>query len=186
MTEVREAAVGCEQPDLANAAQAASDRLGEAIQLTRQLTVDLSPPVLQGEGLRDILRWLVVQMAQLNGLHVTLRAEHAFPMPNEDLRVLLYQIIRELLFNVRKHAATDQATVELQEGEPGHLRIEVSDSGRGFDIAAAQALYTGGFGLFSVREHLQLFGGHLTIHSALGHGTRVTLDVPFLTLPESS
>ena len=151
------------------------------IAITRQLSIDLSPPVLQEEGLVDALRWLAVQMAERHGLRVTLWAEHAFRIPDKDMRVLLFQIVGELLFNVRKHAATDEAIVALRSDPTGQLLIQISDAGQGFDVDAAAAAYTGGFGLFSVRERLNLFGGHMAIDSAPGHGTRITLTVPVVS-----
>ncbi|MFN8440166.1 MAG: CheR family methyltransferase [Caldilineaceae bacterium] len=152
--------------------------LTQAIQMVRQLTVDLSPPVLKGEGLMDALRWLVRQMLEVNGLHVELYAQHAFRLPSEDMRVLLFQIVRELLFNVVKHSGTDHAKVELLDGMPGILRIIISDKGRGFDSGSLSPKQDGGFGLFSIRERLDLFSGRMEIQSAPGQGTRITLTVP--------
>lgn len=177
MTFIRKDVDSGAQPQLAADAQQVYAMVGDAIAITRQLSIDLSPPVLQDEGLENALRWLVVQMAEVHGLRVTLRAEHAFRISDKDMRVLLFQIVRELLFNVRKHAATDEATVELRSDNTGQLFIQINDAGQGFDVAAAAAAHTGGFGLFSVRERLNLFGGHMAIDSAPGHGTRITLTV---------
>lgn len=163
--------------NLAPYAQEVYHWLGEAIQTTRELTVDLSPPVLKNEGLAEALHWLVTQMAAVNGLQVELHVEQPCPVPNEDMRVLLFQIVRELLFNVVKHAETNQATVTLGE-EASNCVIKVSDAGRGFAVAAAAATAAKGFGLFSVRERLKLFDGEMDIVSAPGQGTRVTISVP--------
>lgn len=72
----------------------------QSIELTRSLTVDLSPPILKSEGLADTLAWLQSQMKELHGLEVEIKAEKPFRTPEEDMRVLLFQITRELLFNV--------------------------------------------------------------------------------------
>ena len=153
--------------------------LDNAIGTTRQLTVDLSPPVLKTEGLVDALGWLVVQMEDLHNLEVEIEAEHAFYVPDEDLRVLLFQILRELLFNAVKHADVDRVTIALEDVD-GHLAIRVVDEGHGFDVeaVAARAEQEGGFGLFSVRERLNLVGGRMEIDSAPGKGTCVTVHVP--------
>ena len=150
-----------------------------AIETTRQLTVDLSPPVLKSEGLADMLGWLVTQMDVMHGLEVELVAAHAFRLPDEDVRVLLFQIVRELLFNVVKHAGVRHATVELREAD-GRVAIGISDGGRGFDVeaAAARAEGEGGFGLFSVRERLGLVGGRMEIESGPAEGTRITVHAP--------
>ncbi len=162
-------------------AEEACNWLADAIRVARRLTVDLSPPILKDEGLVDALGWLATQMAEANDLHVTIVAAHAFPIVNQDMRVLLFQLVRELLFNVVKHALVDEATVTLAEGEAGQLTITVRDEGCGFDVGATAATHTGGFGLFSVRERLALFGGQIAIISTPGAGTEVTLSIALNT-----
>ncbi|MBE7557037.1 MAG: PAS domain-containing protein [Anaerolineales bacterium] len=151
--------------------------IDNAITMIRQLTVDLSPPVLTHEGLTDALDWLVTQMKELHGLQVKVEAEQSFPLADDSLRVLLFQIIRELLFNVVKHAATDQARVTLRE-EAGHLVIQISDEGRGFEVEAVAPGREHGFGLRSMLERLNLIGGQMEIASRPGEGTRVTVYAP--------
>jgi two-component system CheB/CheR fusion protein len=153
--------------------------IAEAIKTTRQLTVDLSPPVLKDEGLTAALHWLRSQMQEMYGLEVELTAAHAFRIADEDMRVLLFQIVRELLFNVVKHAGVNRATVNLHDAADG-LIIRVHDEGHGFHVAEA-ARRSGrahGFGLVSVRERLHLVGGTLAIETAPGAGTRVVVRVP--------
>lgn len=153
--------------------------IGQAIRTTRQLTVDLSPPILQNEGLADALLWLSSQMRELHGLEVTIDAEHSFYLADEDIRVLLFHVVRELLFNVKKHAGVSRATVRLQQ-EEGHMVIEVSDEGAGFetDMLFTRSYQERGFGLFSIRERLKLLGGQLHISSGRDSGTQVTARLP--------
>lgn len=161
---------------LAHYAQQVYNWMGDAIQTTRQLTVDLSPPVLKHEGLADALQWLVRQMAEMNGLQVQLQTVETVSIRDENMRVLLFQIVRELLFNVVKHGKTDHAYIELSKGGEEECVIIVRDEGCGFDVTAAPM--SSGFGLFSVRERLQLFGGRITIQSAPNQGTRITIHAP--------
>ncbi|MCC6455981.1 MAG: PAS domain S-box protein [Caldilineaceae bacterium] len=149
--------------------------LHDAVQVTRNLSVDLSPPVLNNEGLFEVVRWLASQMAQQQGLEVTVDAESALPPLHEDLRELLFQIVRELLFNIVKHAGVDSAGVTLACKDE-HLSIEVSDKGRGFDADAQKA--QGSQGLTRIGQRLQLIGGHMQIDSRPGAGTRIALDIP--------
>ena len=153
--------------------------IGQGVRATRNLTADLSPPILQNEGLADALRWLRSRMKELHELDVDVQAEKAFRTPEEDMRVLLFQIVRELLFNVAKHAGTKRATVELRDVD-NHVEIVVADDGDGFDVEAAEARAAGEeqFGLFSVRERLGLFGGQMEIDSKPGAGTRVRIHMP--------
>ncbi len=166
-------------PSLLTYTQEAYEWLGDSIRITRRLTVDLSPPILKDEGLADALNWLVSQMDEMYKLEVTIQATHAFRLPDEAMRVLLFQIMRELLFNVVKHAQTNQATVELTEGDNNTLRIIVQDRGCGFDVTTTE-MNQQGFGLSSIRERLSLFNGHLDIASTPGRGTRITLTLPMI------
>lgn len=154
--------------------------LNEAIQSTRTLTVELSPPVLKSEGLGAALTWLATQMHKLHDLRVELDLRCDPPMASEDLRVLIFQLVRELLFNVVKHAQTNQAKVVLLE-EADRFVLQVEDAGVGFnlaDVGKSGNSQRGGYGLYSIRERLALFGGDVTIVSEVGQGTCVALALP--------
>lgn len=178
MTRLRHAAQSKETGQLLETADMVETWIGDAIETTRQLSVDLSPPVLEADGLADVLGWLQTQMKEMYGLDVELEAEHPFYLPDEDQRVLLFQVVRELLFNVVKHAGVDHAAVELAD-ESGQVVIRVSDAGRGFDPDALQPDEgEASFGLTAARERLELFGGYLNIESAPGEGTRAVVRAP--------
>jgi CheY-like chemotaxis protein len=98
-----------------------------------------------------------------------------------DVRILLFEGVRELLFNAVKHARVDRVDVNLALGPGDTIHIQVSDDGAGFDPSAT--LYDrnqpqAGLGLFSIQERLALLGGHLGIVSAPGKGSRFTLTLP--------
>jgi signal transduction histidine kinase len=149
--------------------------LRQVVLITRNLSVDLSPPVLYNEGIFEAIRWLAAQMEQQQRLTVTVVAEEDLPPIDDDLRVLLFQFVRELLFNVVKHAAVSMAEVSLACADD-QLRIEVSDQGQGFDTNIANDLTSQG--LQRITQRLQLVDGTLRIASSSGQGTRVTLLVP--------
>jgi two-component system, chemotaxis family, CheB/CheR fusion protein len=150
--------------------------LDEAIARTRQLSVDLNPPVLKDAELREAVRWLVGMMSEAHGLEIELRDPDRVEVATQDVRVLVFQALRELLFNVVKHAGVGQATVELARRD-GELCIVVSDGGRGFD-AGARGEAGDGFGLANLRERLGLFGGRIAVRTRPGAGTRVELRLP--------
>lgn len=92
-------------------------------------------------------------------------------------RILLFQIVRELLFNVVKHAGVQEAQVNLQEAAGG-ITVVVSDRGHGFQVEEALADNNNAFGLHSVRERLRLFDGTTASDSRPGQGTEVTFFLP--------
>jgi PAS domain S-box-containing protein len=154
-----------------------AENIRHALSLTRQLAVELSPPVLEGAGLYETLTWLAQHMADAYQLQVSVEASDIPLTASEEQRILLYQNVRELLFNVVKHAGVQTAKVTLQAQVDG-LTVTVSDHGLGFDRAALAGKEKSHFGLHSVHERLQLFGGRATIDSQPGIGTRVTLFLP--------
>jgi signal transduction histidine kinase len=148
------------------------------------LSVDLSPPVLSTEGLPEALAWLRTQMHELYDLDVQVRTDlQDAPGLAEDMRVLLFQSVRELLFNVVKHAGVLRATVRVADEDTG-LSIVVSDDGQGFD-PDAELDSSAGFGLTSVRKRIELFGGDVSVSSAPGAGTAVHIRVPSELLQQS-
>ncbi|MBE0535059.1 MAG: PAS domain S-box protein [Phycisphaerae bacterium] len=156
------------------------DLLKETLEETRHLTSDLSPPVLKEEGLAAGLAWLSTWMLDKHALDVEVDCGDAADGLGEDMRILLFQSVRELLFNVVKHAGTHRAWVRA-EREGGMLCVMVRDEGAGFDAARlwdAASQTQGGFGLRTIRERLQMAGGRLEADSAAGGGAMFTLVIP--------
>jgi PAS domain S-box-containing protein len=153
--------------------------LQEAIEHARSLTRELSPPILTTGGLLAALDWLVGWMKEKHRFTVDVRSDITTVPVTEDLTILLFQAVRELLFNVMKHAQVQTARVELTRRD-GQLQILVADTGVGFDPAhlRAEGGTVGGFGIFSICQRLELLGGRLEIDSAPGQGSRFTLWAP--------
>ena len=167
-------------------AEQATRWLGDAIEKTRGLSIDLSPPLLEeDEDFQSALKWLARRMQEVAGLQVDIHAARDVPIIKADTRVRLYQIVRELLFNVAKHAATERVWVKIQSSNDS-LTVAVADGGRGFDVAAAMAKHEAGLGLVSIRDRLSFFGGHMDIDSAPGKGTVVNITVPLAHIVPSS
>lgn len=159
--------------------RSAHNLLTESIQTSRSLSSELSPPVLFQQGLAEALRWLARWMGEVYTLDVYLNIEENLPILQEELRILLFQSVRELLFNVVKHAETDSARVDLQH-QQGYVLIMVSDAGAGFEQAALQhGRVQEKFGLLAIRERVELLGGRLKVESTPGSGSSIKLTAPF-------
>lgn len=150
----------------------------DAIEGSRTLAHELSPPVLQQNGLLAGLRWLASRSATVRGLTVELRTEIEKEPADPATVIFLFRGAQELLLNVAKHAGTDRAELLIYE-EEGAVHLLVRDSGSGFDPTRPGCSDRGeGFGLFSLRERAELLGGSAIVESAPGKGTTVTLRVP--------
>lgn len=153
--------------------------LDESMQMSRSLSVELSPPVLQEAGLARGLEWLARWMREKHNFNVEL-AINAQPDLPEDVTVLLFESVRELLFNAIKHAKTSWAKVSIDSDGNGGAQIVISDEGVGFDPARLNSMESasGGLGLFSIRERIDSIGGKFEVHSTPGKGSRFILVAP--------
>ena len=158
--------------------------LDQSLETSRNLTIELSPPILHEGTLAAALHWLVGWMHDKHGLQVHPKTDETVNPEDEGVRILLFESVRELLLNIVKHARTDSACMTLERCDGEHLRIIVADAGAGFDpsLHRSHDRSSSGFGLFSIRERLGLIGGRFEIDSAPGQGTSMTLVVP-LRLP---
>jgi len=91
----------------------------------------------------------------------------------------LFQAVRELLWNVVKHARTTEATLSVSSDDKA-VYVVIEDNGVGFKRSKGNPLPTeqGGYGLFSIAERIDLLGGRLELETAPRKGTRVTLVAP--------
>jgi len=177
-TELLAQAQGKNVPQLANEVR---ELIRECIQVSRTLTGELSPPILREGGLVPALEWLARWMKDKHNLETVLVVRGPISMQREDLTVLLFQCVRELLFNVVKHSGVNSAQIEVNE-DGKELRIIVSDQGIGFEMPPdpppVSADATSGYGLFTTQERLHLLGGTVHVDSSPGCGSRFTLATP--------
>ena len=165
-------------------ASAIEKELAEIVKITRHLSIDLSPPILPGEGLSHAIEWLASRMREQYGLPVELQANGPFIISDENLHVFMFNCVRELLFNVVKHARASRAVVALAWLDHG-VQIEVRDDGKGFPDnvseegkSSVQTDLPRSLGLPTIRHQLSLFGGVMEINSKPGAGTQVILILP--------
>ncbi len=161
-----------------NRLETAGDLLDEAIERSRGLSHELSPPMLRMRGLIPALRVLASEAQRTQNLRVTISAPQEDPNLSPLAGQVTYRAVQELLFNIIKHAGVDEATVDLAERDAG-LEIAVRDHGRGFDVESAlkQDSPTG-LGLLSLRERIEAIGGVLEIQSIVGAGSTFTIFLP--------
>ncbi len=153
--------------------------IDSVIQDTRALVSELGSPVLYELGFVPAVQGFCRKIEKRYDLIVSF-ADDDNPKPLvDDVQVLLFQSFREVLINVIKHAKAKRAKVSLtRDGD--QVRICVSDDGVGFEVAGLDAKLhkNKSFGLFSIKERLEPYGGGMEIESKRGQGTWVTLTAP--------
>jgi signal transduction histidine kinase len=143
----------------------------------RRLSHELTPALLSDLGLVPALRYLFEGLAQRSRLEISIDAVPEQRLPRR-VETTLYQIAKEALHNVVKHAHASAVWIRFQR-TAGSIECSIRDNGRGFDpasIAAAQGEQ--GFGLIGMRERLNVVGGHLRINSTDGCGTELMISIP--------
>lgn len=151
----------------------------EAINNARTLTFELSPPLLYDLGFGAAVEWLGENLLEKNGIEFKLINKLKPRSLDEEIRIILFTVVRELFFNIVKHAGAKKVDISVQK-RGDIIRLVVEDDGTGFDPVAIGPGYrrNEGFGLFSINERLEHLGGRLEIISEPGQGTRVTVEAP--------
>jgi signal transduction histidine kinase len=146
---------------------------GEALEEVRSLSHTMHPRVLDDLGLAAALEWLARQADPLE-VHVT--AAEFNPPIAAPVAAALYRVAQEALRNAARHGSPRRIDITMHQ-EDSVAILEVSDDGKGFDVARAEERRPG-MGLFSMRERMGLVNGRLSVSSAPGRGTRVMATVP--------
>jgi PAS domain S-box-containing protein len=143
----------------------------------RDLSRQLRPAVLDDLGLLPAFvlhteHYTVQTNVRIALTHTGIEARR-FPPAVETAA---YRIVQEALTNVARHAAVQDAAVRVWASEE-ILGVEIKDAGVGFDPKAAFASPRSS-GLVGMRERAALLGGHLSVESTPGAGTRVIAELP--------
>jgi PAS domain S-box-containing protein len=152
----------------------AQDHIAGEMEKLRGLISELRPAALDELGLEASVRDLAERIESVYGLPVAMSFELPPPEgPASEIDTAAYRIVQECLTNAARHANASRVEVELTRRD-GHLRVRVSDNGRGFRAGSEHE----GFGLRGMRERVELLDGRLTIALREEGGTEVTARLP--------
>jgi PAS domain S-box-containing protein len=153
------------------------DTSQEALREMRLLIFELRPMDLQKMGLAGAINARLQAVETRGGVQASLQQEGVeyAPLMSPALQEEIYHIAQESLNNTLKHARAKRVTVSLNYG-PRSVQLQVRDDGQGFSVDEASD--GGGLGLRGIRERTQRIQGCLTIDSAPGAGTTITVEAP--------
>jgi signal transduction histidine kinase len=145
----------------------------------RNILQSLRPKTIRSQGLLASVLKLVDQFGRMNLVetNVSIRGEESAVAPEQ--KEVIFQVLRESLSNVRKHAQARNLWVVLDLSSTPWV-MTVRDDGRGFDVrrVAEDPRKGGSYGLVGMRERAELIGGTLEMVSQTFEGTLVTLIGP--------
>ena len=148
--------------------------LDEACRSVREISHNLTPDILEQNGLEFALHYLCESIAKAHGLEtdfIPFGLEADIPEPAS---IAVYRITQELLKNITQHSGARSVIVQAAL-EDGWLHLIVEDDGRGFELNGD---FAGGIGLFNMRSRVSYLGGRLSVESQPGQGSTFCVDLP--------
>lgn len=149
-----------------------------ALQTVRDLSHLLHPALLDDLGLPAAIEWYVRGFSRRHGVRVDVLHDGMEERLVPETEAAAYRIVQEALTNVAKHAQATSCRVYVQR-LPNTVLITIEDDGVGFLAAESQqAGAHRGLGLIGIRERVSHLRGTVRLETALGRGTRLTVELP--------
>jgi signal transduction histidine kinase len=146
----------------------------------RQIVTDLRPLRVQSADLVDLMRGFAERYRNESTIALDLLVDSTQLRAPDRVCREIFQIYREALNNIKKHAKASHVVVKLSQDD-SRLVLVVDDNGEGFSFAGkftADELDRLRLGPISIKERSRTVGGVLTVESNPGHGARLTIEVP--------
>jgi signal transduction histidine kinase len=151
----------------------------ESVEFRRMVT-DMRPLRVESADMRELMLGFAERFRNESGIAIDLFIEDRNLRVPDRLCRELFQIYREALHNIKKHANASHVVVKLGEDE-AKVFLVVDDNGRGFSFSgkyASEELDRLRLGPISIKERTRSVGGTLTVESNPGHGARLTVEIP--------
>jgi two-component system, NarL family, sensor histidine kinase UhpB len=152
--------------------------------MLRGMLQRLHPTVIEGLGLEAALRELESAFRQRNPeTTCSLKVDPDASELKGEIAIAIYRVVQEGLTNIARHAQASHVSIEIaaapmsSTGGPGVLRVRLLDNGNGFDPNTVSE----GFGLLGMRERIKGLGGAVATESSSGSGTRIAVELPWIS-----
>ncbi|MCX7745529.1 MAG: sensor histidine kinase [Clostridia bacterium] len=152
----------------------------DSLQDVRKIIYNLRPMSLDDLGLIPTLERYIVTFKDTAGIEVSFKNRGIHEGIKTIISLTVFRIVQEALSNIGKHAKAHKAAINLEQLE-NNLKLYIYDDGQGFnvnDLKSSQEDINGGFGLFSMKERVELLDGEFKIDSEPGKGTRLNITIP--------
>ncbi len=145
----------------------------------RKIIFDLRPSALDDLGLESVVQRYCAEFQEQTGINTVFKMFGDRARADSNIEVALFRIIQEALANVKKHSSAKNALVRLEINRD-IINMIISDDGKGFEFNADSSLKANAhFGIMSIKERAELFGGTVKIESFPGEGTKIYITIPF-------
>jgi len=153
--------------------------LAKSVKSTRRVIFELQFPNFHREGFTTVLKQYFQEFQRKSGITCDLKLRLGRSLAVKT-QLGIYQIIREAMNNVRKHAMATSVDLVLRTDSKANLHLSIEDDGKGFCLkkTLARSESAKRFGLKGMREQARRLGGSFTVETAKGQGTRIKVRVP--------
>jgi len=151
----------------------------ESLSEIRKIIHNLRPMVLDDLGLVPAVKRLIDEAQEQSGMEIQFNLIGTECRLDSAIEIALYRVVQEAINNTRKHASASLVQVKL-EFLTDRISAVIEDNGAGFEVERLNERLAGGdhFGLYGMRERVELLGGVFRIRSKKGEGTRVSVVIP--------
>jgi signal transduction histidine kinase len=162
--------------DVLRTARAVTD---SALHTVRDLSHLLHPAMLDDLGLPETIAWYAKGFSDRHRLPVSFVQDQITSRMSPEVESSAYRIVQEALTNIAKHSRSRSATVRLSRAGD-RLTIVIEDYGIGFNVkdVSLRPSVERGLGLIGIRERVAQLRGTLTLDTAVGRGTKLTVELP--------
>lgn len=143
------------------------------VRVVRNMALLLRPSMLDDLGLIPALRWQAREVSKQTDMEVTVATETLGEELPDEYKTCIYRIVQEALHNCARHSKASAVRVKVHQS-PEAIVLSVQDDGCGFDVSQSK-----GMGLLGIEERVAQLGGTCSIHSGLGNGTMITVQLPY-------
>lgn len=143
------------------------------VRVVRNMALLLRPSMLDDLGLIPALKWQARESAKRTSMGVSVATELASDDLPDEYKTCVYRVVQEALHNCARHSYATTVRIRVEQ-KPDRLMLIIQDDGCGFDVRQMK-----GLGLLGIQERVARLGGKSSVHSKPGHGTILTVELPF-------
>ncbi len=143
------------------------------VRMVRNMSLLLRPSMLDDLGLIPALQWQAREVSRRTCMDVTVSTDLVSDDLPDEYKTCIYRVVQEALHNCSAHSQATAVRIKVEQ-EPERLTLSIRDNGKGFDVKQSK-----GLGLLGIEERAAHLGGKCQIHSKLGSGTTLAIELPF-------
>ncbi len=160
----------------------------ETLQDVRKIIYNLRPMSLDDLGLIPTLQRYIHTFQEESSTAVKFKTRGVCEDIRPIISLTVFRLVQEAINNIKKHAEAGSVSINLEFLER-ELNLNILDDGKGFDtkeLNTRREDINSGFGLYSMRERVELLKGKFEVNSTIGKGTKLSITVPLIPDEEVS